>query len=74
MLSASARRSVLPRSLSALGALPRSFSAVPSTSFALPDLPYDYAALEPVRSRPPANHSYFPQQKSHAHNGGCLVR
>merc|ERR1719352_1062519 len=50
MLSASARRSLLPRSLSALGALPRSFSSAPSTSFTLPDLPYDYAALEPAVS------------------------
>ena len=37
------------RSSLALRALPRAFSAVPSTSFTLPDLTYDYGALEPVR-------------------------
>merc|ERR1719305_1693176 len=43
MLRMTTRRSLLR-------VVPRSFSSVPSKSFALPDLPYDYAALEPIVS------------------------
>merc|ERR1719443_1368596 len=42
------RRALGLRSVRAL--LPRSFSSAPSASFALPDLPYDYGALEPAVS------------------------
>lgn len=44
MLRTATRRSILR-------VLPsRAFSSVPSTSFSLPDLPYDYGALEPAVS------------------------
>ena len=42
-----ARRAALP-------SLARSYSAA-TTNFKLPDLPYDYAALEPVRALPSGN-------------------